>query len=778
MTPAIAPAVLRVSDVLTSSLQASLAPGDGTASPVAVLWADGESQWAELVARLRSALPNLFTLGEYDPAQRTGPAIWLRCVVDRTLPEVWPAGAVTPVLYLPRVERQQLRAGGDCPPELQPLVELQYRGVVWHQRNGRDWTVEAFLSSADGCSLELAKDLATRSAMMRVLPRLADVQLDALRGRRLTAEDFDKLAVPDPQRDLLVWMNDPATFETGRSGAEWMAFCNLVQTSYGLHPDNDGVSEAARHLIDGEGKWAQLWQRFCEAPQHYRGVGRLLREPVAGQVDLLVDRSKLPLENEESERQLRDALVEVASLPHAEACARVLSLEGKHGVRRGWVWRALGESPYAEALEPLARLADGARKGLLGNSVNDVAASYAADGWRCDDAAMAALAESTGPAQHAVIAGVLRATYLPWLEQVARQFQDAVAREGGSLPTEATGATEAGTCLLFADGLRFDMAARLKAQLEARGGITRLTYRIGSMPSVTATAKPLATTVVDTITGGDTPDFTPRFGDSGQPVIAARLRDRMAATKVEILDGGALSMPSTEGAIGWVEIGRIDEMGHKLGDGLVQQLDQEIDRLQEAVIILLNAGWRRVRVVTDHGWLLMPGGLPKIELPQYLLSSRWARCATVRDGASPQVTLYPWYWNGNVRIATPPGAGAYVAGTTYAHGGISPQESVVPELTVELGAAALTAKIAGVDWKRLRCVVTVSSNDPKVLVDVRSNWKLPDTSLVLAPKAIGDSDSVSLAVRDDYEGQAVMVVLLDRSGQVLDKRSTTVGGEG
>ena len=61
-----------------------------------------------------------------------------------------------PILYLPGVSRQDLRAGGDCPLDLQPLIELQYRGAVWHQRNGRDWTVEAFLTSEDGLGLDIA----------------------------------------------------------------------------------------------------------------------------------------------------------------------------------------------------------------------------------------------------------------------------------------------------------------------------------------------------------------------------------------------------------------------------------------------------------------------------------------------------------------------------------------------------------------------------------------------------------------------------------------------
>ncbi len=40
--------------------------------------------------------------------------------------------------------------------------------------------------------------------------------------------------------------------------------------------------------------------------------------------------------------------------------------------------------------------------------------------------------------------------------------------------------------------------------------------------------------------------------------------------------------------------------------------------LLERIEALLGAGWREVRVVTDHGWLWLPGGLPKVDLPKYL----------------------------------------------------------------------------------------------------------------------------------------------------------------
>ena len=58
-----------------------------------------------------------------------------------------------PVLYLPGYSRQEMRGLESCPVELQPLAELQYRGVMWSQKNGRDWTVNAFLQSREGGGL-------------------------------------------------------------------------------------------------------------------------------------------------------------------------------------------------------------------------------------------------------------------------------------------------------------------------------------------------------------------------------------------------------------------------------------------------------------------------------------------------------------------------------------------------------------------------------------------------------------------------------------------------
>ena len=123
---------------------------DDVVRPAAILWPDEKREFERLLPRLRLSLPQLLTLGPYDPPTRTGPAIWIRSVLAGKIPDLaFPSDAI-PILYLPGVSRSTLRATEDCPPELRPLAELQYRGVFWSQHNGKDWTVSAFLQSERG----------------------------------------------------------------------------------------------------------------------------------------------------------------------------------------------------------------------------------------------------------------------------------------------------------------------------------------------------------------------------------------------------------------------------------------------------------------------------------------------------------------------------------------------------------------------------------------------------------------------------------------------------
>ena len=765
-------------DTLKASMDEALRVPEGVSDPVALLWTDADGQWRSLVSALQKTLPHLYVLGDYKPEAHTGPVIWLRCIVDRALPEMALPEGVTPILYLHNVSRQQLRAGGDCPRHLQPLIELQFRGAVWHQRNGRDWTVEAFLTSMDTLDLDMATDARTKEAMMRALPLLATEPVTALLGRRLEAEDFDRLAVGDPVRDLLSWMSDMEGFRGRCDGSRWEAFRSVCGREYGLDPDKTGVSQAGEMLLDGKDKWENIWKRFFESPHLYPGIADVLRNTTPP--DLLTDPARQPARNSEEENNLRHVLEEIANLPHADACKRLLALEGEHGKRRQWVWAQLGESPLATLLEPLSGMARIAQKPLGGTTIAAIADAYAAEGWRCDAAAMEALAHADSNTLSTLVRGVLTAVYKPWLEESARHFQSVAGQNPQELRKAALGVMpQAETCIMFADGLRYDVAGCLQELLEARGFRVRLSHRLAPLPTVTATAKPVASPAhIACEEPADYGEFTPSLGQGHKPSNAQRLRDEMTRQGVEVMDGNELVIASGSQQGGWTETGHLDSHGHALGAGLARQISAEIESIAERVSGLFDSGWSKVRIVTDHGWLLFPGGLPKVELPKYLTETKWARCAVAPGETPAGFPVFPWHWNPNVQIVSPPGIGSFFAGMEYAHGGVSPQECVVPDLVVERGTETIKAKIESIRWRGMRCRVTVKTNAPGVQVDLRLHPRKEESSIVMASKEVDESGEISLAVKDDkHEGAAAIVVLLDAAGHVLDQKPTQVGEE-
>ena len=765
-------------EALRSSFGTALRTPEGVAEPAALLWTDADGQWQPLLPALQAALPELYVLGPYKPEERTGPVVWLRCVVDRTLPEACLAQGVIPILYLPNVGRQQLRAGGDCPLALQPLIELQYRGTVWHQKNGRDWTVEAFLTSVDTLGLDMALDTRTKEAMLRALPLLAQVPLAGLRGHRLEAEDFDKLAVGDSVRDLLSWIGDAEGYRQRCDSARWETFRSVCKTEFAFDPDSKTPRDAGDALLTGGGPWDKVWHRYSEAPQLYPGIPGVLRQAKAN--DLTADGARQPSLNADLEQQLRDALAKVADLPHANACDRVLALEKEHGIRRTWVWAQLGESPLAMLLEPLARLAQCAGMPPGGKDIEDAINAYAADGWRCDGAAMDALARASSTAQAALVTGVLRAVYKPWLEESALAFQALAAKKPEILKKAAAGVMpQANTCILFADGLRYDVAGMLHETLEARGYKVRLSHRLAPVPAVTPTAKPMASPAHKACEEAEEyGDFAPILGGPKKTSNAKRLREEMGRQGISLLEITEESAPSEGNLGGWTEFGELDAKGHSLNAGLAKQIAAEVEALADRVAGLLAGGWTRVRVVTDHGWLLLPGGLPKVELPAYLAQTKWARCAVVQGALPPNMPAFPWHWNPQVTVVSPPGIGVFFAGVDYAHGGISPQECVVPELLVERGMASVRARIQGVSWRGMRCRVGVETNTNGLKIDLRLKPRQEETSIVVAAKELDNSGLASMAVDDDrHEGAAAVVVLIDSGGHILDQKQTMVGEE-
>jgi hypothetical protein len=321
--------------------------------------------------------------------------------------------------------------------------------------------------------------------------------------------------------------------------------------------------------------------------------------------------------------------------------------------------------------------------------VDDLAAGYRSHGWRVDNGVVRALAQVDSSADFEAVTTAVRSVYLPWVEESARYLQklvDGASYPGGTCLTAKPTRFSPGDCVLFIDGLRFDTGKRLVDSLEVCGFEIAEEPTWAALPSVTATGKVAVTPVRDRIRGEDgNPDFEPSVADTGQS-----LKGGYHLKKLLTDAGWSILERSADGdgqGMAWCEFGNIDHEGHDRGWKLAKHIDILILEIRDRITELLAAGWKRVRVVTDHGWLLLPGGLPKIDLPSALADNKWGRCASLKPGASTEERLYPWYWNPNQYFALADGVSCFKKGEEYTHGGLSLQECLTLQLTVTRGAS-------------------------------------------------------------------------------------------
>ncbi len=766
----------RIAVTLRTAAQA-YAAGDQVA-PCAVLWTDPERLWECVMPELLPMLPELFLLGSYAAEKRTGPALWLRCIEARVVDGAPPV-ETTPIFYLPGISREKLRAAEDCSQELAALVELQYRGVMWLHVNGKEWTPYAFLvSKHGGLGLDVAKDQVTLDALAGALPSLMAEPLSQLQDRRLDSEFFNGLVAPDATGLLLRWVGDSEAFKQRRSDVEWKAFCEQCRADFRFDPVKDGQLNAAKLLAERSNSWSKVWQRFAEAPASYPGIVEWLKRAAPKNPSMFDSSEVWPSINENEERTLQQALESLVDRPQDEVIRRVAELDAEHAGRRDYPWRKLGLSPLATALEPLAQLASLCKTAPGAPTPEAYAAFYASDGWRVDAAALATMAACGSPEQHGAVLETVRAVYLPWLENTARHLQQLIHDNGQSISKRAKPIeTATGRLVLFADGLRMDVAQELAEKLTTVGFESTQDWEWSTIPSVTATAKPAASPIADAVQGGEAGDeFATRLISTGQLLTQDRFVSVLKTRGWQFLASEETGDPSESA---WTEAGALDKHGHTEGWKLARSVETEVRDLVSRIGALLKAGWTEVIVVTDHGWLLVPGGLPKVELKSFLAETRWGRCAALKSEAKTNALAFKWHWNPEVMMASPPGAGCFRASMEYSHGGVSLQEMVTPVLRVRAARpTGGSARLLEAMWTGAKCRVSVGGHCIGVRVDVRTSQSDPNTSL-LADKQARETtadDKVTVFLENDADiGKDAEIVLLDASGQVIDSLSTTLG---
>jgi len=760
---------------------------DVEAAPVCILWPDKEGQWMSIIQQLQGedALPELFVLGDYQPDKRIGPAIWLRCVLAGQIEGIQIPGGCIPIFYLPNYSRQDLRKIENYTEQLKPLADLQFRGVLWSQINGKDWTALAFLKSDQGgLGLDVSQDRATINAIHSALETLLDVDIELLRNEHLNKDFFNALVTGgDPIKDILTWLDKGDAYRESLKENEWHAFIENCRSKLDFDPQNSGILSGAEKLVYHQGPWQQVWNRFCEAPHRYLKIPEQLRKiPVL--TDLFSDKRSWPQWNDREEQRLREELLRLPALSNAEMRQLIHKLEREHSGRRSSVWSDLGQTPLARALEWLVKLIEYTTKSLSQGSVQDVLNLYTQSAWRADEAVLKAMSFMEHQDDKDSLTQAVRSIYLPWLEESARHFQKLIIENGypgENAETRSIPEYSKSECILFVDGLRFDLAKQLQTMLLDRGFETEEILEWKPLPTLTSTGKPAVSPVSNLLTGNAlTIDFEPETRENAQSLKGGNaLKRLMFETGWQVLDRPE---PASKHEHIWIEVPDIDQSGHDRGWNITREVDGILHHILMLIEELIRMEWKFIRIVTDHGWLLMPGGLPKTALSTHLTDQKWGRCALIKPGGLNEEYIFPWYWNSDRQIAFANGVSCYRAGVEYAHGGVSLQECLTLQLRVSAEkrkSLDVSVSIKNVLWQGLRCKVTADGDTSNLYLDIRLHAGNPETSLVNTknPKALkGDKLPSIIIENEELIGKEATIVMIDEQGNLLAQQLTTIGG--
>jgi len=291
------------------------------------------------------------------------------------------------------------------------------------------------------------------------------------------------------------------------------------------------------------------------------------------------------------------------------------------------------------------------------------------------------------------------------------------------------------TAIIVLDALRYDLGATLAQMVNEQETSERATIQPARapLPSVTALGMGQALPIAEHNLVAEVVDGTwvlHERDDTRNLGIAAKRRDWWVAYG-HVPDHALLTVPdtlSTELPAPGPQCPRlviyddaIDALGHDEeleaagAHDLLRRYVQVIQRVRDA-------GWRRIAVVTDHGYIHWTGTHDqRVALPvaNPLYASRRA-CAF--PAGTPVQGPHGGAPGGNVAVAVPHGVACFSAygKRGYFHGGASLQEWIIPVVLIDWPSRAKPVEIA------LRVVGGILSQRPRITLDVVTTTLLLD----------------------------------------------------
>jgi hypothetical protein len=446
-----------------------------------------------------------------------------------------------------------------------------------------------------------------------------------------------------------------------------------------------------------------------------------------------------------------DRLVEHDTIPILEelALGRAIELlrQGDHDAagevankrkRSLWVRASVPEArewqPRWHAVESLVRLqsALSATPPPRNVSAGEMLRWYADSGWRVDRAhrhCEAALAElpAYGPLDEVVLRA--RQAYEGWLEDLLGRFAGAIERglDSGLLRQSEVYKTcvapsEVVTAYIWVDALRYELGQELADSLRETHPAVDLSAAVATPPTITpvgmASLLPRAERglglslaskgEVEVIVDG----IPVRTVEDRLNLVRAAHGEIAEFVLTELFDRGEKDLRERIGSARLVivrsqEIDEAFESDHIAAAwGYVNRIR---DLLVRATARLAAAGVERFVIASDHGFLVLsrPLGPERTVEPPGGEGELHRRCWVGRGGtASPSAMRFPLAdleVAGNLDLVVPRGLAMFgVAGARrFLHGGLSPQELLVPVIVVRAQAAVplkggkVTARVTG-----------------------------------------------------------------------------------